>query len=916
MRFHALSAVAFVLCLSAAEASKTDRPRPNILLIMIDDLGWTDLHCQGNERLDTPNIDRLARQGMRFTDAYAASPVCSPTRAAIMTGLSPARLRLTNHITTRTFAPKDATVLDADTRQFLPLEYDTLPERLKRAGYATGFFGKWHLAGVPRRHGKGLERYYPEKQGYDVNIGGCAHGGPPSFFDPYRIHNLPDRKPGEYLPDRLADEAIAFLRKNKNKSKPFFLTLWNYTVHWPMQAPKSLVEKYQKRKGPGVKDPRYAAMTEAMDASIGRILKALEAEKLADNTLVIFTSDNGAFLGVADLRPLRLGKGYLYEGGIRVPLIVRWPGVVKPGTVCKTPVISTDFFPTLLQAAGVKSKAGETLDGESLLPVLKQTGRLKRDAIHFHYPNYAWHGSNRLGSAIRKGHYKLIQRADDGSVELYDLSEDLSEKRDLAKSKPQVAAKLKKELAAWLRETKAALPKPVKTGFERRTVEGFTVHVTRAALRENKRETERALEHLANQLFQIKMTVPAKNVRELQQVPIWLANGEKKLGIAFHPNRKWLTDRGYEPPEKRSLIGIVGAKHYLHESLRQPWLAFHELTHGYDWFKLGRRRTYGSSASVYKTAMKSGKYVSALHWNGRMRKPYHATNKMEFFAETSEAFFGTNDIFPFVRAELREHDPETFRVLSSLWNVDVKQIRQTEKELATLLKKRPLITGTQPGASKKSPAEFTATTQYAKRTIEGWAVRVHPDLARNKALATRTLRLLRRDLHYVRRYVPAAAIPALQKTVIWVEHGSANVPYVAYHHSAKWLRANAMNPAKTRGIEIGNPRNYLRWFGQQPSVMLHLLAYRYFDDVVGPKNKPLAAAFQKARKNDKYKTVLQFDGQRVAHPGLRDVREFFADFSVTRFGTNDHYPFVRIELKTADPQLYALLTRLWTPAAR
>ena len=441
-----------VLC----SASRAEIARPNIVLIMIDDLGWTDLHCQGNKRLDTPHIDRLAKQGMRFTDAYAAAPVCSPTRAAIMTGRSPARLQLTNHITTREFTPKNAKVADAKTRMHLPLEYDTLPERLKRAGYTTGFFGKWHLAGVPRRHGRGLVKYYPEHQGYDVNIGGCAHGGPPSFFDPYRIHNLKDRKKGEYLPDRLADEVIGFIQKNK--AKPFFVTLWNYTVHWPMQAPNALVEKYKKRKGPGIKDPRYAAMTEAMDASVGRILKTLSNEGLDKNTLVVFTSDNGAFLGVADLRPLRLGKGYLYEGGIRVPFIVRWPGVVKPGTINRTPIISTDLFPTLLAAAGVKPKR-ETLDGENLLPVWNGTGKLKRKAIHFHYPNYAWHADNRLGAAIRSGNHKLILRFEDSSIELYDLSQDLSERHNLAAKQPKLAARLRKELEAWLKETKAEMPK-------------------------------------------------------------------------------------------------------------------------------------------------------------------------------------------------------------------------------------------------------------------------------------------------------------------------------------------------------------------------------------------------------------------------------------------------------------------------
>jgi arylsulfatase A-like enzyme len=343
-------------------------------------------------------------------------------------------------------------------RNFLPLKHDTLAERLKRAGYATGFFGKWHLAGIPKRNGRGLVQYYPEHQGYDVNLGGCAHGGPPSFFDPYHIHNLPDRKAHEYLPNRLADEAINFI--HKHRKEPFFLTLWNYTVHWPMQAPPNLVRKYQDRKGPGVKDPRYAAMIEAMDAAVGRVLKTLRVEKLVDNTLVIFTSDNGAFLGVADLHPLRLGKGYLYEGGIRVPLIVRWPGKIKRGTECHTPVISTDFLPTILEAVGVKPKQGETLDGESIMPLLTQTGGLKRQAIHFHYPNYAWHGRNRLGSAIRSGDYKLITRDDDGSVELYNLKKDIGEQYNLADRQPETAARLKRDLVAWLKRNNASMPKP------------------------------------------------------------------------------------------------------------------------------------------------------------------------------------------------------------------------------------------------------------------------------------------------------------------------------------------------------------------------------------------------------------------------------------------------------------------------
>ncbi|MBT6154344.1 MAG: sulfatase [Planctomycetaceae bacterium] len=443
-------------------ADVTAAEKPNILLIMIDDMGWMDLHCQGNPRLHTPHIDRLATQGMRFTDAYAAAPVCSPTRAAVLTGLSPARLQITNHIPDqKQFAPKDAKLAPAEMLDHLPLRHVTVAERLKESGYATGFFGKWHLAGrrVPRKQGQGDLRFYPERQGFDLNFGGCAMGGPFSFFDPYNLHNLPSRKKGEYMPDRLADEVIGFMRANRDQ--PFLGFLWNYTVHWPMEAPATLVEKYSKRKDLGRVDHRYAAMIEALDGSIGRILQELDALKLSDRTLVIFTSDNGAFGGVADNSPLRAAKGYLYEGGIRVPLIVRWPGVVEAGKVCSDPVVSMDFFPTILKAAGIDPDPDTALDGEDLMPLLRQTGPLKRSAIFFHYPNYAFHGGNRLGSAVREGDYKLIERFDDGSLELYDLAKDIGEKNNLATEMPNRAAKLRGKLHSWRKDVSAAMPRRI-----------------------------------------------------------------------------------------------------------------------------------------------------------------------------------------------------------------------------------------------------------------------------------------------------------------------------------------------------------------------------------------------------------------------------------------------------------------------
>ncbi len=402
--------------------------KPNVLFILIDDMGWMDLGCQGNKNLRTPNIDNLAKGGMRFTDAYAPAPVCSPTRAAIITGQSPARLQITNHLPHQDrFTPKDSKLLPAKMLNHLSLESETLAERLKKdAHYATAFIGKWHL------YTGRDKKYNPLNQGFDINIGGCSYGGPPTFFDPYRIDFLPDRKEGEYLPNRLADEAIAFISEQNSKDKSFFVALWNYTVHWPMEAPDKLVEKYKNLPVKGYRDYRYAAMIEAMDIAIGKVLKSLDDLNITEETLVIFTSDNGPFGGVGDASPLRADKGHLYEGGIRVPLIVRWPGKVEAGAVEETPVILTDLHPTILAATGLDLNSTIPNDGHNLLPLLKGKEKLKNRAVYWHYPNFAFHRDNRLGSAIREGDHKLIHFYDTDSVELYNLKNDISEKNDLS----------------------------------------------------------------------------------------------------------------------------------------------------------------------------------------------------------------------------------------------------------------------------------------------------------------------------------------------------------------------------------------------------------------------------------------------------------------------------------------------------
>jgi len=433
---------------------------PNIVLIMADDLGWFDTHFQGNGDLETPNLDQFVREGMIFPQGYAAASVCTPTRAAMMTGISPARLGITNHAPGHKdgMVPEGRQQAGAKNLTYLPLEATTIAERLKNeAGYATGFVGKWHLSHRPGKDGEGNKfepQLRPEFQGYDLNIGGCDRGGPPSYFSPYGIPALESRQEGEYLPTRMADECLAFLEKNRKG--PFFLTLWNYSVHYPIEAPEDLIKKYRDRQ---VENPAYAAMIEGMDRSIGRVLKSLDELGVAKDTLVIFTSDNGSLFTNG---PLRANKGHLYEGGIRVPWVIRWPGKIQPASRCEVPIITTDVFPTILEVAGLKPTPGVPQDGENILPLLTGEGELKRDSLFFHYPNYAFHKENRLGGAIRKGRYKLIRFYDDESVELYDLEADPGEKKDLAGTNPEKARELRAELDRWLQESGAQMPVTVK----------------------------------------------------------------------------------------------------------------------------------------------------------------------------------------------------------------------------------------------------------------------------------------------------------------------------------------------------------------------------------------------------------------------------------------------------------------------
>jgi arylsulfatase A-like enzyme len=459
-------AAAFTLPRRAVNA--TQSAPPNIIFVLVDDMGWADAACYGSRFHDTPNIDRLASQGMRFTSAYAAAPVCSPTRASIMTGKYPARLHLTDWIPGENASGRLKAV---PFEQQLALSERTIASALRAPGYRTCHIGKWHL---------GSEPFYPQHHGFGINIAGNNWGHPhKGYFSPYQMQNLEEGPPDEYLTDRLTDEAIRFLEKNREG--PFFLNLWHYAVHEPIQARKELVAKYQAKlrsmppaSGPEFAPehdrknrerqsrPDYAAMLESVDSGLGRVLEKLRELKIEDRTAIIFFSDNGGLSTAGSLptsnRPLRAGKGWLYEGGVREPLIIRWPGVTTPGRTCTIPVVSTDFYPTMLEMAGLVANPSQHMDGISLAPLLKQADAgSQREAIFWHYPHY--HGSgHRPAGSVRAGDFKLIEFFEDMHVELYNLKDDLSEKNDLARSMPVKAEELRVMLHEWRRRVKASMP--------------------------------------------------------------------------------------------------------------------------------------------------------------------------------------------------------------------------------------------------------------------------------------------------------------------------------------------------------------------------------------------------------------------------------------------------------------------------
>lgn len=453
--------------LVAADVRAADPARrPNIVYINADDLGWTDLSVQGSTYYETPNIDRLASEGMRFTECYAPAANCAPSRACVISGQFGPRHGVYTVGTSERGATSDRMLIPVKNTVHLAEEQVTIAEALKAAGYRTAHVGKWHLGPDPRT------------QGFDVNIAGREWGSPRGgYHSPYDFPNCVQKEQGEYLTDRLGEEAAAFIRENAGR--PFFLHFATYSVHTPIQGKEELIKKYKEKASSAEHDnPVYAAMVQSLDEAVGRVLDALDETGLADQTMVLFCSDNGGVWDISKQWPLRAGKGSYYEGGIREPLLVRWPGVIKPGSVCETPVSGLDFFPTFLDAAGAAAPEGKVLDGLSLMPLLTQRGDLPKRPLFWHFPVYLQRYGNgpaesrdpkfrtRPGSVVRYGDWKLHEYFEDGALELYNLKNDIGEKHNLAEANPGKASELHAMLKQWRKETGAPVPTERNPGYK------------------------------------------------------------------------------------------------------------------------------------------------------------------------------------------------------------------------------------------------------------------------------------------------------------------------------------------------------------------------------------------------------------------------------------------------------------------
>ena len=438
--------------------------KPNVVFVLADDLGWSDTGTFGSDLVQTPNLDRFNRSGVKFTRAYSAASVCSPTRASFLTGKYPARLHMTTWYESAEAPPKNRKLMPPIAVADLPLSEKTIAELMHDAGYVTAHVGKWHL---------GSAGFYPENQGFDVNIGGTFWGAPQTHFYPYRgtryyggearyVPCLEFGKPGEYLADRLTDEALKVMTTVKDR--PLYLNLWYHSVHTPVEAPAQLVKEYRGKIHSGLHhtNATYAAMVKNLDDNIGGVLDHIDSLGLAGNTIVIFASDNGGYIGkfqgerVTDNYPLRSGKGSLYEGGIRIPLIIRWPGTGSAGATCDEPVISNDYYPTLVDICGLHG-APELPDARSVALLIKNpASHIDRDDLYFHYPHY--YDTTTPVSAILSRDWKLLEYFEDGHCELYNLANDGMEQHNMATANPSKVSELRGRLRRWRESVKAQMP--------------------------------------------------------------------------------------------------------------------------------------------------------------------------------------------------------------------------------------------------------------------------------------------------------------------------------------------------------------------------------------------------------------------------------------------------------------------------
>lgn len=457
MKRSFIIALCFVFASCQAQNSKINYVKPNIIYINVDDLGWMDTETYGSKFYETPNITKLAKEGMMFTHGYAAAANCAPSRACLISGQNTPRHGIYTVGNSDRGNVKNRKIIPIPNTEVLLDSIVTMAEMLKKAGYETGTFGKWHLGSDPR------------KQGFDVNVGGDKKGnpGPNGYFSPYSINNIDDNNLEENLTDRLTQEAIKFIKNNKDK--PFFVYLPFYAVHTPLGTTKVLEAKYKQKEGDNsIQDNAvYAGMIETVDKNIGRLLKALKNLNLED-ALIVFTSDNGGIRSISSQEPLRAGKGSYYEGGIRVPYIIRWNGIIKSNTVSNTPITNLDFYPTFMDIVGVKMP-NKILDGTSILPVLIGNS-IEERSLFFHFPIYlqAYNPNKdegrdllyrtRPGSVIIDGKWKLHQYFEDNGIELYNLDTDLGERKNLANYNPEKASELFEKLNRWRKQIKAPVP--------------------------------------------------------------------------------------------------------------------------------------------------------------------------------------------------------------------------------------------------------------------------------------------------------------------------------------------------------------------------------------------------------------------------------------------------------------------------